>query len=245
MDEDNTVPAENEQVAEDSNVDASPAVEEQTSESPETDGQSSSAEESGEETQGEAERKPSRAERRIRELSEEVKRLKQQPDLSPFQQPQVPQVDPGQELSVEDYQRHVAQQADAIANLRVEQRLQQYEATKNFETDIDVLPQKYPELNETSPEYNPVLVEKISDAFKARAFKGNQVDPEVRLADVAKDYIDVARAAAKKSSADMKNAVAASADTTAIKPTATQSESKSAKDMSIEEMEAKYGFAKY
>ena len=243
MDEENTV-AENIEAVEDNSQDTSPVDETTTSESPETD-ETPSIEESSAETQSEPERKPSRAERRIRELSEEVKRLKQQPDLSPFQQPQAPQVEPGGELTVEQYQQHVAQQADAIASLRVQQQLQQYEATKNFESDIELLPQKYPELDETSPEYNPVLVEKVSEAFKARAFNGNQVDPSVRLADVAKDYVDVARAAAKKSSADMKNAVAASADTSAIKPTATPSENKSASDMSIEELEQKYGFAKY
>jgi hypothetical protein len=238
--------AENEQVAEDSNVDTSPVVEEQTSDSPETDQETPSAEESPVETESEPERKPTRAERRIRDLVNENKRLKEQSNqpFQGFQQPPtLPVIEPGQELTEEQYQQHVVQAADAIAGLRTQQQLDQFKAEANLDRDVEVLPKQYPELDETSSEYNPVLVEKVEAAFKSRAFQNGQLNPNVRLADVAKDFVDVARAAAKKSTADLKNAVARSADETSIRPTSERREETPFDSLSEKEMEARLGFA--
>lgn len=243
MDEDNTVQAENTPVAEDSNVDTSPVVEEQTSVETETEGQSPSAEETPVETEVEAERKPTRAERRIRDLVDENKRLKEQQgqQFQQFQQPPVPSIEPGAELTPEQYQQHLVQAADSIAQVRVQQQLEQYKAEANLDRDVEVLPKQYPELDENSPEYNPVLIEKIESAYKARAFNNGSLNPSVRLADVAKDFVDVARAAAKQSTTEMKNAVAKTADTTAVRPGAGVRQEKDASEMSIEELEQKLG----
>lgn len=246
MDEDTQVQAENTTVAEDSNVDASPAVEEQTSEEQVTEGQSEQeqVEAPDTETQSESERKPTRAERRIRDLVEENKRLKEQSNqFSPQDQSlQFPQYEPGEEIQPERLQQDVVQTANAIAQLQTQNQIQQFEARTNLDKDVEVLPAKFPELDENSPNYNPVLEEKISEAYKARAFKNGQLDPSVRLADVAQDFIDVARAAAKQSSADMRNAVAKQADETAVRPTTSAKSEKTPDDMSIEELEAKLGF---
>lgn len=236
--------AENIDAVEDNSVDTSPVDETNTSVEQETDGESEEQQVDATDTeeQSEAERKPTRAEKRIRDLVEENKRLKEQ-----FNQPladpslQFPQYNPGEEIAPERLQQDVVQTANAIASLQTQNQLQQFEARSNLSRDVEVLPAQYPELDETSPEYNPVLEEKIEAAFKARAFKNGQLDPSVRLADVAKDFIDVARSAATKSSADIKNAVAKQADESAVRPTGSNKTDRDFKDLSIEEMEARLG----
>lgn len=77
--EDDTIQAENTQVAEDSYQDTSPVDETNTSVEQETDGNSEDTQvnESEAEDTSEAERKPTRAEQRIRELNSKVKQLEQ------------------------------------------------------------------------------------------------------------------------------------------------------------------------
>lgn len=252
MDEDQTtVQAENTSVAEDSNQDTSPVDEQNTSTSEETDNQPSSAEETVEDTDTDVERKPTRAERRIRDLVEQNKRLQAQNQAQVgLQQPQlnVQPPDPGQEYDSYDqyaqkYQNDVVQAANTIAALQTQQQLQQFQAQQNLDRDADVLPTQYPELNPDSDEYNEAIIEAIEEDFKERAFVNGQLNPSVRLSDIAKRHIKVARAAAKKSSSAMKNAVAMSADTSALRPTQNTTTDKSAADMSIEEMEKRFGFA--
>lgn len=239
--------AENVNAVEDNSVDTSPVDETTTSVEQETDGESEREQVDApdtEETTSEAERKPTRAEKRIRDLVEENKRLKEQSYQQPFADPslQFPQYAPGEEIQPERLQQDVVQTANAIASLQTQNQIQQFEARANLDRDIEVLPAKFPELDENSPNYNPVLEEKIEAAYKARAFKNGQLDPSVRLADVAKDFIDVARSAATQSSAEMKNAVAKQADESAVRPTTATRAEKAPSDMSIEELEAKLGF---
>jgi hypothetical protein len=245
-------PAENQATeptgVEENTAPAAPAEETQTY-SEETEGQPT------EETQPE-ERKPSRAEREIRKLHAEAKQLKEQNQLlQGFGQPQVPTLQPGQEIDPAEYQAHVVQAADSIAGLRVQQALAQERAVTNVDHDVQSLPKTYNELNPESPEtYIPELEKAVAEEYQEKAFRvagygpdGQPVmvlDPSVRLADIAKRHVDVARAAAAKSSANMRNAVAQSADTGAITP---QGETKSDKpfgEKSIAEMEAQLGFVR-
>lgn len=245
MDE-NTDQAENIDAVEDNSADTSPVDETNTSVDQETDGESEEQQVDAtdtEATESEAERKPTRAEKRIRDLVEENKRLKEQSYQQPYadQSLQMPQYAPGEEIAPERLQQDVVQTANAIASLQTQNQIQQFEARTNLDRDVEVLPTKYPELDENSSTYNPVLEEKIEAAFKARAFKNGQLDPTVRLADVAQDFIDVARSAATKSSADIKNAVAKQADESAVRPTGSNKTERSFSDLSIEEMESKLG----
>lgn len=243
MDDNPQDQAQNDVAVEDNSPDTSP-VEEQTT-SVETDGEAEQApinEPAADET--EPERKPTRAERRIRDLVDENKRLSEQSNQLPqsFQAPPVPVLQPGEEISQEDYQAHVVQAADAIAGLRTQQQIQNLKAEMQLERDVEILPKEYPQLDENSPEYNPVLIEKIEKAYKERAFRNGQVDPSVRLADVAKDFVEVAQSAANKSSADMKNAVARTADESALPPNSSVKADKPFAEKSIEEMEAELGY---
>lgn len=256
MDDETVKQAENQEVAEESNVDTSPVVEEQTSEESqetevqETDSQGSQnqkeseaqAEETNESSQDTSERKPTRAERRIRQLRQELEQERQsnqQP--SQFQQPQYPQVDPGAELTPEQYQQHVVQAADTIASARVREQMEQYQAQSNLDKDIDTLPQLYPELDEESDSFDPVIYDRVVERFKREAYQNGRLNPQARLADVAKDYVEVARAAAERSNASIKKNIEKTVDESAVKPNATSRPEKSPSDMSIDEMEKKFG----
>ncbi len=259
MDEETQAQTQNEGGAEVSaQVESSPA-QDQTSESPQAEAQPAPSEEQG----GEAERKPNRAERRnaerenrIRELTGQVKQMEQESQLSQgWNQPQVPVLQPGQEIDPAQYQAHVVQAAQSIANLTVQQQIAQERAVNSLERDTEVLPSRYVELNPDSPDYSPELEKAITEEFQEKAFrvtgydprtgKPMQVlDPSVRLADIAKRYTDVARSIAKKSQAGMANAVAQSADTGAIRPQGQAKADRKFEDLSIQEMEAKLGYVK-
>jgi hypothetical protein len=167
------------------------------------------------------------------------------------QPPQFPTYQPGEEIAPERLQADVVQTAQAIANLTVEQRLGQERAAQNVERDTEVLPTKYSELDPDSSDFSPELDKAITEEFQERAFRvtgyrqdGQPIivlDPSVRLADIAKRSVEMVRAVATKSSANMRNALAQSADTNAIKPQAESKVEKPFEELSIQEMEAKLG----
>lgn len=255
MDE-NTSSAENIEVAEDSNVDTSPVAETNTSVDQETDSTSDEQQvdaAEAEDTNSEAERKPTRAEQRIRELNSKVRQLEQQnQQFQGYQQAPQFQTDENGEITIDSLNQTTAQLAQQIAGQTVQQAIAQERAQNNLDRDIEVISSTYPELDEKSDLYTPELEEAITKEYQEKAFKvvgidpqtgqaKYQLDPSVRLADVAKRYLDGARALANKSSAEMKNAVARTADETAVRPTGSPSTDKNFSDLSIEEMEAKLG----
>lgn len=244
MNEENTVPAENENVAEDSNVVASPAEEPNTSEEPkeqETEASTPSAEESSEETkpEGEPERKPSRAERRIRDLTARLKEQEQQSNQQQFGQQQAPQpmFEPDKEYTAEELEQRMVQRANDISAIQTQAQLNQYKAEVNLDRDIEVIPTKYPELDDTSDDFVPELVETIEEEFKAKAYRNGVLDPSVRLSDVAERHVKAARAAASKSAAKTKASLASSQDTAAVKPGSSAKQDKSIDEMSSDEIE--------
>lgn len=247
MDEETTVPAENEIVAEESNVVASPAEEPKTSETTEeTEVSAPSAEEQTEETTESQERKPSRAERRIRDLTSRLKEAEQQPNQSMFGQRQAPQpmFENGREYTAEELEQRMVQRANDISAIQTQSQLNQYKAEVNLDRDIEVIPTKFPELDDASDDYVPELVETIEEEFKAKAYRNGVLDPSVRLADVAASHVRAARAAAKKATAKTRASVAETQDTAAIKPGAGTKQEKSISDMTsaeIEEMMRKQG----
>lgn len=248
--------AKNETVAGDSNVTAPPADEPKTPAPAEPEGQAEQApinEPAPEAPETDAERKPKRAERRIHQLNDKVKQLSQpnQPGQGFGQSPQLPQYVEGDEVSPERLQADVVQTAQAIAGATVEARIAQERANTNFVSDRAEL-EKDALLDENSPDYLPEIEKAITEEFSERAFKVvgynpytgepvHQLDPSVRLADIGKRHLSVAKAAAKKSSAEMKNAVARTEDEAAIKPGTTSKTERPFSELSIKEMEAHLG----
>ena len=239
MDE-NTGQAENVVAAEDSSVDTSPVDETTTSDVQETEAETSSAEESSVETE-DAERKPTRAERRIRDLAEENKRLREQYNqpLTQFNTPPQQLFEDGREYTAQELEQRVVQAANGIAQLQTKAQIDQYKAEVNLDRDTEILPTKYPELDDANKdEFVPELVEAIEEEFKMKAFRNGYLDPSVRLADVAERHVKAARAVAKRVSANMKNSVASTADTAALAPGGGVKQEKSLENMSYDEIEA-------
>lgn len=255
MDENQQDQTQNTDVAEDSNVASSSEAEQDTSGEQDTGAANQQDDSAAGEQQQQTEHKPSRAERRIQQLNKQVRDLERtnQPSNG-FNQPQVPVLQPGQEIQPEEYQQHVVQAAQAISSLQVNSAIAQERAVNNVERDTELLPTKYPELNESSPEYSPELEKAIAEEFQERAFRVvgydqqgrpvTQLDPSVRLSDIAKRNVEVVRTIVNKSSANMRNAVAQSADTTGLKPQGAARGDKPFADLSIKEMESKLGFVK-
>lgn len=250
--------AKNELAVEDNSASVPPADEPTTSEqSAETDGQAEQAqidEPAAEETESQtSERKPTRAERRIHELNDKLKQATQpdQQGSNYGQPPTLPQYSEDEIVTPERLQADVVQAAQSIAGQVVEQRLSQERAANNFQLDKAELV-KNPLLDENSEAYLPEVEQAITEEFEQRAFKvigfnpvtGQPVtvlDPSVRLTDIAKRHLKVAEAAAKRSSAEVKNSVARTADEAAIAPGATKRAEKPFSELSKEEMEAKLG----
>jgi hypothetical protein len=170
------------------------------------------------------------------------------------QSPQFPQYQPGQEVSPEQLQQDVVQTASAIADLQVESRFQQYDAKRNFESDVQNVPQTYSELNPDNDAYTPELDEAIAQEYQERAFRvvgvdrsGNpirQLDPSVRLADIAKRHVTSARALAAKLNASNQAATNAAADGTAPRPTGAKPAERPFESLSRDEQRAKLGYHK-
>lgn len=257
--------AQNSGAVEDNSQPTSPVDELNTSgeaeESKETEGLENSQ---GDETKVDDSTKPERqqerpAERRIRQLVDENKRLHEENSrrsASPIQPPQTPKL--SQLLQGRDEitpaeldvigQQFAAQASGAAASLEVqklEYKLQQKEAVQTYESDTREIEHQYPELNPESDQYNPVLERKVADAWKKLAVQKNPynpnittINPSVRLTDVAKDYMEVAHAAAESGKATASANLAKNADHASLRPggESTRSE-RDFKDLSYEEME--------
>lgn len=205
-----------------------------------------------------------RQERRDQERqSKGIGQLNQQPQQGqqPYQQqpgmqqpPSFPQYQAGQEVSPEQLQSDVVQAASAIADLQVESRFQQYDAKRNFESDLTNVPQTFAELNPDNDAYTPELDEAIAQEYQERALRvvghdrnGNpikQLDPSIRLADIAKRHVTGARALAAKLSASNQAGTNAAADTSAPRPTGAKPADRPFESLSRDEQRAKLGYHK-
>lgn len=169
--------------------------------------------------------------------------------------PQFPQYQPGQEISPEQLQNDVVQTASAIANLQVQQQLQQHDAQRNLNDDIANVPSTFQELNPDNDAYTPELDEAITQEYQERAFRVvgydqrtgqpiRQLDPSVRLADIAKRHVTSARALAQKLSASNQAATNAAADGQAPRPTGATPAERPFESLTREEQRAKLGYHK-
>lgn len=221
------------------------------------------AEPSSEETPVETEErpKPKPAQRRIQGLLEENKHLKElvgNAPLAPVYAP--PQPTLSQQFAGKDYvdpaeldkaaDQMVAQRTEAIADLKIrqlEQRMVQEKAFSALERDTEILQRDYPELNPDSDQYNEVLEKKIAENWKRLAVQHNPYDPSlpptinpgVRLSDVAKDFMEVAQAAAQRGQSQSQSHIADLADVGSIQPNNDSPSEKKFEDLSLAEMEAR------
>jgi hypothetical protein len=225
---------------EESVVDTTPVVEEQTAEETPTEAQEAEAtvEQVEEETDQQVKKG---AQKRIRELSGEVKSLRQrlgeitgQDDNNPPAfQPQT-SVDLDGEVTPEQYRQHILQQADTVVQLRIKQS----EALSRIDKESQEVMSKYPQLDPDSDGFDPDLNVSIMEAIES-SVKLNPYSTSVKsIADkMMKPYLKAVSNGVEQEKATITKQVAE----TALRPTSVRKAEKSMDEMSIAEMEAKLG----
>jgi len=267
MDENPAPQAENTVVAEVSNEPALPASEPTTSAPAEPVAQEPSSDvtaeaaPAAEEPAAEPERQPSRAERTIRQkdgiiknLSEELRQYRDQASVPPPEvpQPRLSELVQGKESldpqELDQMGQQVAQAAKVNTDLKYQQlanRMVINEAITEAEKDAAVAMNTYDELNDSKDSYVPDLEKKIEARYRREAFVPNPLNPtqkllnpNVKLADIAKEEVEAFRQAAEYGKAQTNATLATQADNSAVTPTATAPVEKSFEEMSLPEQEA-------
>lgn len=263
---DDTLPAQNVPAVEDNSVAAPPAAEPSTSEPtvPETPAQEPSSEVTApaapvaeqQPAPAEPERQPRPAQRRIQELVQQNKQLKEQLVTAPLPQqlPQSPKLselvqgreslDPGEldQLGQKVYEQG-AQTARGNNGLEVAQLRQEMvirDAINETDKTAAQLPNEFKELNPSdTATFVPALEAKIVNRYQKEAVRNGTFDVSVKLADIAKEEVEFYREATEHGKAQSSAALTSQADQAAVTPTsATPAPDKSFDEMSLSQQEA-------
>jgi hypothetical protein len=198
-----------------------------------------------------------RAERRIRELARKNRELEQQQQYNGTPNfglpPQLPRYEPGAEISPEQLQRDVAQAADGIAQLRVQQALAQYDQRaqqqqrmQQLESDVHRVEGIYPELNPDSDKYDSRLSSRVTRLYEKAAAS----NPTLRLSDFVADAMELAGAGTDRARSEVKNSLAKQAASGAVTPSSSRAGASEPDLASMtpgqraKHLEKKLGFAK-
>jgi len=235
-------------VAEESNVTESPTVEPKDlpeAEEPETEPSKEEAKEEQPKAEESPKLKP--VEKRIHKLvgerdkvkAEKESLAKQVEDLtSELSQGQAPQdysptIEPGTEVSQEQYKADVVKTAQSIAQLEV--RKQNVINTINKEANESM--QEFPELDPKSDVFDTELSESITDSVKAQI----QVNPSASVKKLVTRLMKPYKSSIKRQVAESTETIAKQVSESAQRPSQVKGQEKSFDDLSIEEMEQKLG----
>lgn len=232
MDEEIQTPAENENVV-------APDV----TESPTVEAEAAPAEAPEVEEPKDEPKPRNNASSRIRELVSKTKQLEAERNQYAEMLQNNAQMPVPENLS-EDQYRALAADAN-YATVRV-QDLERRLAYKDFTSEVDVVEQKYPELNPESDGYNSKLAEALAktyeEGFIVKDKNGRFVSQKKSLSDFTKEMLDAYRTAEIKGATKTQEALAQQAAESVVTPQSTNnSETKAFKDLSIEEMEKQLG----
>jgi hypothetical protein len=149
-------------------------------------------------------------------------------------QPYQPPVEPGTEISPEQYRQDVARQADSIVTLR----LKQQEAINRIKSESVESVRKYPELDPESEDFNKELSDTVFDATEAFISKNPYSASVSKFVDrLMKPYQRAVTSEVGKATENLAKQVSQAA----LKPTQIRKEEKSTADKSIAELEAELG----
>ncbi len=233
-------------------AEATPATETQATEpsaAESTDGAVEQAAEAISET-----RHQPRAERRIRELARKNQELQQQQSYQPNfgMPPQLPRYEPGAEISPEQLQRDVAQAADGIAQLRINQALAQYDQkaqgqqrVQQLESDVNFVENKFPELNPDSKTYDPRLSSRVTKLYEKAAAS----NPTLRLSEFVADAMELAGAGTDRARSEVTATLSKQAASGAVTPSSSRGNAEPdlasmTPGQRAKHLEKKLGFAK-
>lgn len=186
------------------------------------------------------------ANQRIRELNAKAKAAEEKAQSlaqrleeltgsgEPMGQPYQPQVEPGSEITSEQYKQDVMRAADSLVTLK----LKQQEAISRIKSESIEAVRKYPELDPESESFNKELSDTVFDATEAFISKNPYSASVSKFVDrLMKPYQRAVTTEVGKATENLAKQVSQAA----LKPTQVRSEEKSAKDMTAAELEAKLG----
>jgi hypothetical protein len=200
-----------------------------------------------EETKTETEETPKKgAEARIRELNAKANREAERAQslearlaeltrpVGQVETPLPPQIEPGQELTQEQYRQHVI----GTANTLVDMKIKQNNAVNRINSEANQVVRKYPQLDPDSDSFDKELSDSVTGAVEAvvRA-QPYTASPKKLVEKMMKPY----ERAVTREVGKQTEQIAKQVSETAMRPTSVKSTEKSAKEMTQEELEAKLG----
>jgi hypothetical protein len=230
----------NPQVGEETTLDATPAIENETTE--ETPIESSETAIPQEETVVETEQKPKKgANARIGELTGEIKSLKQRLQEVTSGNGAIPTPQPNSaidldsgEVTPEQYRLHVMQQASNLVDLKMKQS----EAINRISNESAEVMRAYPQLDPESDQFDKELSETVSEAIEAQV-KLNPYSASVKQ--FADRLMKPLMKAVQNGVAQEKETITRQVSESALRPTSIRKPEKTVGEMSIAELEAKLG----
>ena len=183
-----------------------------------------------------AEKRAATLEEKAQSLEAKLAELTGQVDHSEPQAQYTPQIEPGTELSPDQYKDDVVKTAQSL----VELRLKQYEAITRINSEATQVLGKYPELDPESDSFDKELSDSITEATLAHC-KANpySASPKKFVEQLMKPY----RRSVTKEVGKVTENLAKQVSETATRPTSVSTKGgKSHGEKSIAELEAELGF---
>lgn len=150
-------------------------------------------------------------------------------------QPQyVPQVQPGQEVTQDQYRQDVLKTADTMVNLKIKQS----EAVSRINAEAKETITKYPVLDPESDQFDKELSDSVTTATLAYVkSEPYTASPKTFVETLMKPY----QRAVTKEVGKQSETIAKQVSNAALRPTTVQSKEKNVSDMSTDELEKKLG----
>jgi len=179
-----------------------------------------------------AEERARDAEIKVESLSAKIEEL--MGSVEPSSQEQfIPQVEPGAEISPDQYKQDVMRTADGIVQLRIKQR----EVIDKINNDTREAEAKYPALDVKSDDFDKELSESITAGVEAHVRSSANPNVGKFIDKLMKPY----KGAVEREVGKVGESLAKQASQTAVKPTSVTKGEKTFEELSEKEMEKKLG----
>jgi hypothetical protein len=174
------------------------------------------------------------AEERAKSLEERIAEITGSYEPQAQMPTYTPQVQPGEEISPEQYKQDVLRSADALVTLRVKQS----EAINRINTETSEAMRAYPELDPDNENFNSEISDMVTEATEAH-IKANPYSASVKsfVGKMMKPY----KQAVTREVGKAQETVAKQVSEAALRPTSIRKTEKSASEMTLNELEQKLG----
>ena len=174
---------------------------------------------------------------KVKSLSQQLEEAAATPDVEPDQPEYKPQVQPGQEVTPDQYRGDVISTANAIVDIRLSQR-DLRDRILNEARDIQ---NEYPELNPKDERFDEELSDSIAEASSAYMKGALRNNPKASLQKYVDKLMKPYRKSVDNAVGDETANVAKRVADTAVRPTQKRGQDKKFSDLSEKEMEEKLG----